>query len=670
MMPLWQRTPWGRANLGQWRYAWRNALAMALSLWLAFLLQLDAPYWAMTSAAVVNFPTVGGIISKSLGRVAGSLIGAMAAVLMAVTGFSDPWLFACEIALWLALCTYLSQLYFNNVAYACQLAGYTAAIVAFSCVNVDDPYHIFEIAQARVSEVILGILCGGFMMMVLPTQTDADALLVALDKAQSRLLEHAALLWRGEQGAVRQAHEGVIGQLLTLDLLRVQAVWSHHDLRRHNRLLNYLLHCQLHLVGRLSGLRRLLHNWPAQPDWLPAQLEQILALLGRLDADEYALARLLAPFYQGADTRSRAFAGRLADTGRLLLRCRRWQRRLVAGRVHRYQHVPGEAALSRYQDRLEALYNAGRTFLAVWLGSAFWIVTNWSAGASAVTLLAVGCVLYAATPAPARSTGVMLKAVAWLSLVCIGVKFGIMIHLTDLVSFTLLLLPVLVTLNLLRLQQPTRAALWAQLVVFLGSFLAVTNPPDYDFANYLNRSLGQVLGLMGAILAFQLLQPFSDQHRSQRIQRALRREFHDQLASRPGRSERAFESRLYHALGQLCQGRDAEARTWALRWGVVLLNCSHVVWQLRAWQGDPPLEQLRSRLLGQLAGIVSARGIDHSALRPVLVELERQYPLLAARQDPASQALCGLLWRLASALHPLLQAPQTTGNLSKEPANG
>ena len=77
---LWRQTPWGKANGGQWRYALRNSLAMCLSLWLAFVLELDSPYWAMTSAAVVSFPTVGGVISKSLGRVVGSLIGAMAAV--------------------------------------------------------------------------------------------------------------------------------------------------------------------------------------------------------------------------------------------------------------------------------------------------------------------------------------------------------------------------------------------------------------------------------------------------------------------------------------------------------------------------------------------------------------------------------------------------------------
>ncbi len=54
-----------RATLAQWRYALRNTIAMCLALTVAYYLNLDEPYWAMTSAAVVSFPTVGGVISKA-----------------------------------------------------------------------------------------------------------------------------------------------------------------------------------------------------------------------------------------------------------------------------------------------------------------------------------------------------------------------------------------------------------------------------------------------------------------------------------------------------------------------------------------------------------------------------------------------------------------------------
>lgn len=92
----WRNLPWMKATRPQWRYALRNGIAMCLALTVAYYLNLDEPYWAMTSAAVVSFPTVGGVISKSLGRIAGSLLGATAALIIAGHTLNDPWLFFTE----------------------------------------------------------------------------------------------------------------------------------------------------------------------------------------------------------------------------------------------------------------------------------------------------------------------------------------------------------------------------------------------------------------------------------------------------------------------------------------------------------------------------------------------------------------------------------------------
>ncbi|MDX7421643.1 FUSC family protein, partial [Klebsiella pneumoniae] len=73
---------------------------------------------------------------------------------------NDPWLFLLSMAAWLGCCTWACAHFTNNVAYAFQLAGYTAAIIAFPVVNVLDTTELWDIAQARVCEVIVGILCG------------------------------------------------------------------------------------------------------------------------------------------------------------------------------------------------------------------------------------------------------------------------------------------------------------------------------------------------------------------------------------------------------------------------------------------------------------------------------------------------------------------------------
>ncbi|WP_033135747.1 FUSC family protein [Aeromonas finlandensis] len=657
---LWRQTPWGKANGGQWRYALRNALAMCLSLWLAFVLQLDSPYWAMSSAAVVSFPTVGGVISKSLGRVVGSLMGAMAAVVITGLGISDPWLFSFLIALWLGLCTYISNHYQNNVSYAFALGGYTAAIIAFSSVNVTDPQHIFDIAQARVSEVIIGILCGGLMMMILPSTSDSETLLQSLRKSQTRLLEHAQLLWLGEANPdVRSAHEGLIGQILTMNVLRIQAVWSHHRLRRQNKLLNFLLHRQLRLISLISSQRRMLHNWPEQPAGIQALLATLICELGKPECDKYRVARLLAPLMPTSehDYRLRTFLLRLRHFCWSYLECQRWLDRLTRYDDQEWPAPLHHTSLTSHTDTLEAAYNGGRTFLCVLLGCTFWINSQWDAGGSALTMIAICCVLYSATPAPAQGANTMLKAILLLSLICFAVKFGLMIRIDDFWIFCILLFPALLTMQLCKQQQVRQAGLWGQMIVLLGSFLAITNPPSYDYQQFINGSIGQVLGVMVAGLAFQLLRPSSDRRKSRRIIHSLRRHFIDQLEPRPQQSESQFESRIYHCISQLSLSQDQTARLWVLRWGVVLLNCSHIVWQLRQWRGDEqPLYLVRDNCIRSLKGILTEGGVQHASLDKTLAELARISQRLADHNDSAARELAGMVWRLHSSLSQLQQA--------------
>ncbi len=92
------------------------------------------------------------------------------------------------------------------------------------------------------------------------------------------------------------------------------------------------------------------------------------------------------------------------------------------------------------------------------------------------------------------------------------------------------------------------------------------------------RQLAKILGVAPlAWLAFAVLRPGSDARKSRRQIRALRRNFVDQLSARPHLNEHEFESVVYHHISRLSNSQDALARRWLLRWGVVLLNCSHVV---------------------------------------------------------------------------------------------
>ncbi|WP_347116072.1 FUSC family protein [Leclercia sp. S52] len=665
----WRNLPWLRATPAQWRYALRNGIAMCLALTVAYCLNLDEPYWAMTSAAVVSFPTVGGVISKSLGRVAGSLMGATAALIIAGHTLNDPWLFLLSMAAWLGICTWACAHFTNNVAYAFQLAGYTAAIIAFPVIDILDITQLWDIAQARVCEVIIGILSGGVMMMILPSTSDGTALINALKAMHARLLEHAGLLWQPDSNdAIRLAHEKVIAQILTMNLLRIQAFWSHYRFRRQNALLNYLLHQQLRMTSAISSLRRMLLNWPNPPAHTREVIDQLLAALARPDVDFYTVSRIIAPLKPGndGDYRHRAVWQRLRYFCRLYLRSSRWIAAVEAATPVTEFAVPRSPALARHTDNMEALWSGFRTFCALILVGAWTITAQWDAGGAALTLAAISSVLYSVAASPFNSLTLLLRTLILLSLFSFVVKFGLMVQISDLWLFLLFLFPLLTTMQLLKQQMPALAGLWGQLIVFMGSFISVTNPPVYDFADFLNDDLAKILGVGLTWLAFAVLRPGSDARKSRRHIRELRRGFVDQLSRKPRLSENGYESLVYHHVSQLNSSQDALSRRWLLRWGVVLLNCSHVVWQLRDWETrSDPLAQVRDVAVSLLRDIMSERGVQQRPLAATLDELQRICDALGHHPQPAGQELAALIWRLHCSLSQLEQAP-APGTLSDQ----
>ena len=660
--------PWFKATVAQWRYALRNTIAMCLALTFAYYLNLDEPYWAMTSAAVVSFPTVGGVISKSLGRVAGSLLGATAALIIAGHTLNEPWLFLLSMSVWIGFGTWACAHFTNNVAYAFQLAGYTAAIIAFPMVNTIEITQLWDIAQARVCEVIVGILCGGMMMMILPSTSDGTTLLTALKNMHSRLLEHASLLWQPETtDAIRTAHEGVIGQILTMNLLRIQAFWSHYRFRRQNALLNSLLHQQLRMTSVISSLRRMLLNWPTPPANTREIIEQLLSELVKSNTDTYTVARIIAPLrpLDARDYRHVAFWQRLRYFCRLYLRSSHYLHLLVNGVTAERITIARTPGLARHTDNAEALWSGLRTFCTLMLIGAWSIGAQWESGSGALTLAAISSVLYSAVATPFKSLSLLMRTLVLLSLFSFVVKFGLMVQISDLWQFILFLFPLLATMQLLKLQMPALAGLWGQLIVFMGSFIAVTNPPVYDFADFLNDNMAKITGVALSWLAFAILRPGSDARKGRRHIRALRRDFVDQLSRHPSLSENEFESLTYHHVSQLSNSQDALARRWLLRWGVVLLNCSHVVWQLRTWEvRSDPLARVRDVCISLLRDVMSERGVQQRPLNATLSELQRICDTLAHHHQPAAQELSALIWRLHCSLSQLEQAPPpgTLGN--------
>ena len=104
--------------------------SVCLALYVAFWLELDNAYWAGTTAALVCQPHLGASLRKGWFRLIGTVVGAVAIVVLTAVFPQNRFGFLVGLALWGGACALVATLLSNFAAYAAALAGYTAVIVA------------------------------------------------------------------------------------------------------------------------------------------------------------------------------------------------------------------------------------------------------------------------------------------------------------------------------------------------------------------------------------------------------------------------------------------------------------------------------------------------------------------------------------------------------------
>jgi Fusaric acid resistance protein family len=98
-------------------------VAVCLSLYIAFWLELDNAFWAGTSAALVCQPHLGASLRKGWYRMVGTIVGAVAIVVLTACFPQNRVAFLLSLALWGAACSLVATLLRNFASYSAALAG-------------------------------------------------------------------------------------------------------------------------------------------------------------------------------------------------------------------------------------------------------------------------------------------------------------------------------------------------------------------------------------------------------------------------------------------------------------------------------------------------------------------------------------------------------------------
>ena len=164
----------GGARLAEWLRDSTPALLFGLRLWgsvclsfyVAFQLELSEPSWAATTAALVCQPVLGASLRKSMFRMVGTVVGAIAIVILAALCRQDRVSFLVGLTLWCAASAFVATILRNFAAYAAALAGYTAAIIAIDVLGPVGSTNgiVFLFAINRAIEICIGIVSAGVVL--------------------------------------------------------------------------------------------------------------------------------------------------------------------------------------------------------------------------------------------------------------------------------------------------------------------------------------------------------------------------------------------------------------------------------------------------------------------------------------------------------------------------
>jgi uncharacterized membrane protein YccC len=509
-------------------FALRTTAASVTALYIAFLLDFEEPKWAAMTVWIVAQGSRGMSLSKSQYRLLGTVIGAaMAMVLVAAFG-QAPDLFFLALAAWLALCTALSTALRNFRSYGAVLAGYTAAIIGIGASS--QPTAIFDIATARVVYIGLGIIVEAVFTAVFAPGTPLTGLRQRLDAYLRQTAAICSRALRGEDNsaALRRLFAGAVD----LDSTGEYAAASSLDLRRRFGHLRGAVAASLAQLASAQTLREHLARSMRSHDPL---VVETAGLFDRLARDPAAgasavatLAKRIADDAAEAEDDAGDDAGADPASSRLLILDRLDQLLVNAHEALVRQALladpdapPSRLSFRFHFDRVAALQNALRSFVAVLAAAAFWIATAWSSGASVVVIVAVICSLFATRPnAIAGGLGFMKGAAAAIAAATVC-NFVLLPAVSGFAALVAVASPFLIAGGI-AMRHPRTAAPATSFTLFVWDLIGPDNAARADFGGFLNGSLALLLGIGCGTLVFALLLPANPLRVRQRLHAAVR----------------------------------------------------------------------------------------------------------------------------------------------------
>jgi len=515
--------------------------SVCLALFVAFWLELDNPFWAGASAAIVCQPQLGASLRKGWFRMIGTLVGATMIVVLTACFPQDRFGFLGVLALWGGICAFTATLLRNFASYGAALAGYTAVIIAADNLGATGgaSSDVFLLAVTRASEICIGIVCAGVVL----AGTDLGGVQRRLAQAFADLAAGIAggftrmLAMAGPQTEDTQTERReLVRRVIALDPMVDQAVGESGHVRYHSATLQSAVYG---LIRTLDGWRGIATHLSRSADerqeaatvlrGIPAELRSAAepGMSAKWLADPMALRRVCEEAVRkllALPVRTPSLRLVADETAKVL-----------AGVVHALDGLamlvdaPGRSPPGDHgfrfgvPDWLPACISAARAVFAIGMVELFWVATAWPNGGAAIVPTAAVILLLSPRGDLAYGGAIAIALGVAGSIVCAAIiKFALLPALETFpalcIAFSLFFIPVGFALAQAQSRQkPALMVVFTAMGLNFMPLLAPTNQMTFDTTQFYNSALGIVAGCGVAPLAFGLFPPLSPEQRVRRL---------------------------------------------------------------------------------------------------------------------------------------------------------
>ncbi|GKQ53096.1 FUSC family protein [Bradyrhizobium sp. Ce-3] len=446
-----------RIPAGSWTFAVRVWLATILALFVSFWLQLEAPFTAAVTVAILAEPTRGQALDKAAFRLTGTIVGVAASI--AITGlFSQTRdLILAASAVWLGLCVFASKLLDGNRAYAAVLSGYTVANIAIQ--QIDNPQNVFDASVERGAAIAVGIISIAVVNVLLSAPDRQSRLAVQLATIHRRVRDYASVAYRGEGDSATflALVRDIVG--LRPDVASVALESSSGTV-----VSAAARSATVSLIAELQAARALTaSHTDLEPDASAWKMRELLR------RDDHVCQDLLA------------------------LRSVKWPSRSQRAPLYRSFRIAADTAVRA------ALWFAIASTLFVWAG--------WSAASASLYLVATVAALGVTTPNPRDFAAIALVGAPVAVLLAGILEFVVLDGADAFPTLAIALAPFAIGAALLL---PSQNPVWSGLgrinLIAIPTILAPSNPQSYNPEAFLFTSLF-IVAAPAVLLAAQMLIP-------------------------------------------------------------------------------------------------------------------------------------------------------------------